>query len=359
MPILAFPIGGSNPTRFLLAPGIYTVGRQSESSIVMDHDSVSDRHCELTVYASGECVIRDAGSERGTHLDGRRISVATLLPGQTFTVGEIPVGIEAEPEPEPVPLSTEFSESWAESRVTSPGREQMADSHGATLWGSIPGAFHYALRGQLGIVIAVFTGIFCVGWILPPTLASVVSILGIFGGLYLLQLGRDIVLTTANGEDDPPPNPDLVCDWDELKERVFLYAGVVLVSFAPFTATQLVPDCPFWVQATFACFGSIYFPMALLGVALADQPGPLLPTFVFRSIGRVLGAYWVVVIGFAVAFGPDVAFDWARDQFGLQRGAQAGLALVVGSVGLYLKLVWLRVLGLMYWFYRDNLAWEF
>jgi len=359
MPILTFPIGDSNPTRLRLVPGVYTVGRHRESSIFVDHDSVSDRHCELTVYASGECVIRDAGSERGTLLDGRRISVATLLPGQTFRVGEVLVGIEVEPEPKVVPIHAESSTSSYVSPDPDSGLSQAGNFFESTFWRSIPGAFRYALLGDLGIVIAVFTVIFCVGWLLPPTLASVASIFGILGGFYLFQLGRDILLTTANGEEGPPPTPDLVCDWDELRERVFLYAGVALVSFGPFTATQWVQDCPFWIQATFACFGSIYFPMALLGVALADQPGPLLPTFVFRSIGRVLGAYWVVVIGFALAFGVDLAFDWARDQFGLQRGTQAALALVISPVGLYLKLVWLRVLGLMYWFYRDDLAWEF
>lgn len=361
MPILTFPAGSPECTRLLLRPGLYTVGRDPTASVYIDDASVSPKHCEFTVYPTGECVVRDAGSEMGTHLDGRRISVATWLPGQTLTVGTIPCGWEEEPGPEPVSTRSEAQDSWDGSPETNPETPPATTAalESTTLWGAIPGAFAYGFRGQLKLVIGFFTAFYCVILLLPSPLGIAASIVGIVGGLYLFELGRDIVLTTANGDLDPPPNPDFLTDWDGLRDRVLLYLGVALVSFGPYAVTHWIPDCPFWIQVVLACLGGLYFPMALLGVVLADQAGPLSPSFVFRSIGRVLGDYVVVLVGFAIAFAIDMAFEWAGDRFGFNRFSHFVMALVFSPVGLYLKLVWLRILGLLYWYNREALGWDF
>jgi hypothetical protein len=68
--------------------GTNRLGRAADSHVLVEHPTVSGNHCEV-LLGDGQVTVRDCGSTNGTFVDGSRIQVATLLPGQTLRVGEV------------------------------------------------------------------------------------------------------------------------------------------------------------------------------------------------------------------------------------------------------------------------------
>ncbi|HEY0344868.1 MAG TPA: FHA domain-containing protein, partial [Solirubrobacteraceae bacterium] len=82
---------------FRLRPGTFTVGRQG-ADIVLDHSTVSARHCEIHVAPAGVCTLTDVGSSNGTFVDGERLTVGervTLEPGSVVEVGVLAIAVRA------------------------------------------------------------------------------------------------------------------------------------------------------------------------------------------------------------------------------------------------------------------------
>ncbi|GMA33114.1 FhaA domain-containing protein [Litorihabitans aurantiacus] len=72
--------------RYLLTGEATVLGRGTESDIVVDDTGVSRRHLEIRRTARG-VVVTDLGSTNGTFVEGNRISAATLVDGNTITLG--------------------------------------------------------------------------------------------------------------------------------------------------------------------------------------------------------------------------------------------------------------------------------
>jgi pSer/pThr/pTyr-binding forkhead associated (FHA) protein len=62
------------------------LGRGSESDIVLDDSGVSRRHLEVRVTPQG-VIATDLGSTNGSFVEGHRITAATLVDGNTITMG--------------------------------------------------------------------------------------------------------------------------------------------------------------------------------------------------------------------------------------------------------------------------------
>jgi S-DNA-T family DNA segregation ATPase FtsK/SpoIIIE len=80
---------------FRLRPGTFTVGRQG-ADIVLEHSTVSARHCEIHVAPSGVCTLTDVGSSNGTFVDGKRLPVGegvALEPESVVEVGVLAVAV--------------------------------------------------------------------------------------------------------------------------------------------------------------------------------------------------------------------------------------------------------------------------
>jgi pSer/pThr/pTyr-binding forkhead associated (FHA) protein len=96
--------------RFALTPGRWRIGRDEDSEVRLDDDSVSRRHAVLEVDANG-VRIEDAGSRNGVKVNGTRIREATALTlgdrieigSQRLTLGELgpPHRVEAATQPLP------------------------------------------------------------------------------------------------------------------------------------------------------------------------------------------------------------------------------------------------------------------
>ena len=80
------PIIDIDGQRYLLTGAVTVLGRGSEADIVVDDTGVSRRHLEIRRTPRG-VVVNDLGSTNGTFVEGNRITAATLVDGNTITLG--------------------------------------------------------------------------------------------------------------------------------------------------------------------------------------------------------------------------------------------------------------------------------
>jgi predicted component of type VI protein secretion system len=78
------------------------VGRREYADIVIDHASLSKRHC-LLVKTDGLLIIRDLITTNGTKVKGQRIRWAALLPDDRVTLGEYKMRVYLGPDDAPTP----------------------------------------------------------------------------------------------------------------------------------------------------------------------------------------------------------------------------------------------------------------
>lgn len=86
VPSNANPIIDVQGQRYLLTGPVTIIGRGSEADVVVDDTGVSRHHLELRVTPRG-VIATDLGSTNGTFVEGHRITAATLVDGNTITIG--------------------------------------------------------------------------------------------------------------------------------------------------------------------------------------------------------------------------------------------------------------------------------
>lgn len=72
--------------RYLLTGPVTVIGRGSESDIIVDDPGVSRRHVEIKVTATA-VIVTDMGSTNGMYVEGNKVPAATLVDGNTITIG--------------------------------------------------------------------------------------------------------------------------------------------------------------------------------------------------------------------------------------------------------------------------------
>jgi len=82
LPSLVLPDGTTLP----ITSEPLVIGRLAECGVVLTDTNVSRRHAQVSLD-SGEIVMVDLGSTNGTFLNGRRVTRATVKPGDELTVG--------------------------------------------------------------------------------------------------------------------------------------------------------------------------------------------------------------------------------------------------------------------------------
>ena len=72
-----------------------TVGRSPDADVSIGDDSISRRHCQFFLNASGALSVHDFNSMNGTYVDDQRIKKrAVLKPGDVVRVGSICLKLE-------------------------------------------------------------------------------------------------------------------------------------------------------------------------------------------------------------------------------------------------------------------------
>jgi predicted component of type VI protein secretion system len=81
---------------------VTVIGRREYCDVVIDHSSLSKRHCVL-VKTDGLLVIRDLISTNGTKVKGQKIRWAALLPDDRITLGSYKIRVYLGPDDVPGP----------------------------------------------------------------------------------------------------------------------------------------------------------------------------------------------------------------------------------------------------------------
>ncbi|HKQ39193.1 MAG TPA: FHA domain-containing protein [Verrucomicrobiae bacterium] len=82
---------------FKIPEGKTTVGRAFGNTLIIQHDTVSQNHCEILLHA-GEVIIRDRTSTNGTWVDDIRVKGQTCMRhGQRIRFGQVEARLELPP----------------------------------------------------------------------------------------------------------------------------------------------------------------------------------------------------------------------------------------------------------------------
>ncbi len=81
-----YPLLEIGSDHYLLTGAVTVIGRGSECDITVEDTGVSRKHLELRVTKNG-VIATDLGSTNGSFVEGHRITAATLLDGNTLTIG--------------------------------------------------------------------------------------------------------------------------------------------------------------------------------------------------------------------------------------------------------------------------------
>lgn len=65
----------------------FLIGRSAECDIIVNHPEVSGRHAILAILPDGTVEIRDIGSKNGTFINGKKVLVDVLRPGDKLSLG--------------------------------------------------------------------------------------------------------------------------------------------------------------------------------------------------------------------------------------------------------------------------------
>ena len=80
------PMLDINGNPYLLTESKTVIGRGSGCDIVIDDPGISRKHLEIDLTPNG-VIARDLGSTNGTYVEGHQVPAATLLDGNTITIG--------------------------------------------------------------------------------------------------------------------------------------------------------------------------------------------------------------------------------------------------------------------------------
>jgi hypothetical protein len=120
-------VRSSGPTAQIieLNPGVNRIGRGSGNDHILEDALVSQWHCEI-LLEGGFILVRDLGSTNGTFIEGRRITEATLYPGQVLRLGPLELVLDAPPMRLAIP-------ELPKPEAPPVGSAQLSDGHAACM----------------------------------------------------------------------------------------------------------------------------------------------------------------------------------------------------------------------------------
>lgn len=339
-----------------LEPGTYRVGTGSDCALILDDPSVSEAHCEIEVVGD-RLVVRDLGSVAGTSIDRVPIQEEVLRPGQRLQVGAVEFsypGRSAQAVRAAKPVSAATAVPVARRRG---GRSKLPED--AAFGAQVREAFAYPFRRDGLVLLLCGTIVFSLFEIAQLVL-STLRFAGIFGLAYLIVLAMSggylfafmqaIITSSAQGETDMPPWPEISDFVGDLLGPFFRLIAIVLACAGPgFVLLAVAPA----IGVVVLLLGLSCLPMALLTVAMADSLAGLNPIIIFSGIAKVPGRYFCICVVFLVVLA-------------VQRGGEYVLAyspipLLPTVIAIFLSLyglaVEMRLLGLLYYTNRERFAW--
>jgi len=121
-------VDGGNKTEHKLSHGVVVLGRGSSCDVVLNDDTVSRRHAQLSVTDAG-CVLKDLGSRNGTYVNGQQVHEAELKDGDRLLIGKFPAALRRAAAEGVVVTSDDGATNWGQviQRPMSPGNFEAPD----------------------------------------------------------------------------------------------------------------------------------------------------------------------------------------------------------------------------------------
>lgn len=102
--------------RHALRVGVTSVGRDPGNDVVIDHPTISGRHCTLTITQGADPVLRDEGSHNGTWVGPDAVVAPRPVPaGQPIRLGAVVVTLEPADAAPPLGLAREMTSAGTTS----------------------------------------------------------------------------------------------------------------------------------------------------------------------------------------------------------------------------------------------------
>ncbi len=233
----------------------------------------------------------------------------------------------------------------------------------------LPGAFVYPFKG-FGVAIIILAALLFGG---VGYLVNIGVLSGPFGwalrvsvyGLLFLFM-QNIVFTTTSDENETLGFPDA----SEVFGAAFQLSGTILLSFGLalglLVARLFGVDIPMPAIIAAAVLGCLYFPMAILAVAMKDTVWAANPLIVIPTILRLPLEYFVTTILTMTIFGLRLWGGMLSDSAGNDTlttnkmstlFTSLGVQAVWALVSVYLLSVNMRILGLLYNAKRERFGW--
>jgi pSer/pThr/pTyr-binding forkhead associated (FHA) protein len=230
----------------------------------------------------------------------------------------------------------------------------------------LPGVFAYPLRGS-GIFVLIVCTIVMAALDFVSRGLFAIFIKALFFG-YLFAFMQNIIHATAAGDEEMPGWPSS----DGLFGGFFRLLGAALMAFGP--AFALFVFALFNEESSLGStwmipalvFGCLYFPMALLAVAMKDTPLAANPLVVMPAIFKVPLEYLLAVVVMAVVMGvrasgsPLIHAIFPRELMTSSMPKLAGFLgakALWGFVNVYFLAVNVRILGLLYLTKKQKFGW--
>jgi hypothetical protein len=219
----------------------------------------------------------------------------------------------------------------------------------------LPGTFAYPFKGSGLFILIIGTVAYA-----ALTFASGFSLyLQVVLTGYLFAYMQKIIHASAQNDDEPPGWPDFSEFIQDILIPAFQLVAITLTCFGP--AIGLALWATFGEQPVglllaipAGILGAVFWPMAVLAVAMFDSVTALNPMVVVPAVFKVFLEYLVVLVVFGVIYG--VRFVCAivlPDLIPVPVVPQLILALLA----LYFTAVMMRMLGLMYYTKKVRLGW--
>ena len=239
---------------------------------------------------------------------------------------------------------------------------QRAASKG--FYTSLAGAFVYPFKGAGVIILICATISYAALKFVRGGLFGIFIQIAIYGGIFLFM--QNIIHTTTSDEDEDMGFPDFSGTFG----AAFQLGVVFIASFWLWVGLAVAKlfDVEIPVEALIASriVGLIYFPMALLAVAMKDSPLAANPLIVLPAMMKAPVQYAITVFFLLGVYGISTVGDMLSSNAGRNMMftkdmstffVNVGIKCALGLVSVYLLCVTMRLLGLFYNASKEKLGW--
>ena len=190
------------------------------------------------------------------------------------------------------------------------------------------------------------------------------GVLALFGMMILLLLTMYHAILSGARADDPEAFYNAVeLDWETGIQFLAQTVVILLLCFGPAALLYFSEiDGGIWKTIgilLLAILGAVYLPVPLLAISIFETWGVLIPTFVFKSLGRLVGPFLCCSVYFLLMHIPILfeIMNWQNPILHLEWTRSAGTGILFWAIYLYLLNVWCRSLGMIYRVYQEKLRW--